>query len=111
MSVKEIQNNTLPTVDTDKFMVVDFMATWCPPCKMMKPIFHSIAEEKHLQDVEFISVDIDQNQELAHKFGVMSIPTFAIFQNKGGEMVEIKRMVGGQDPLTFKMEIEKAIQK
>ena len=110
MSVTEIKNNQFPNLNNEKFAIVDFTATWCPPCKMMKPIFHSIAEEDHLKEVEFLSVDVDENQELSQKYGVMSIPTFVVFQVKGGEWVEVKRMVGGQDPITFKTAIEEAVK-
>ena len=59
--------------------VVDFYATWCGPCKMMSPILEDI--EKELGKVKFFKVDVDENEALARKFGIMSIPTIMVFEN------------------------------
>lgn len=68
--------------------VVDFYATWCPPCKMLAPIMEEIAEEA----TEYVvaKLDIDQAISVANELGVMSIPTVIIF--KDGE--EKERLVG-----------------
>ncbi len=68
--------------------VVDFYATWCPPCKMLAPIMEEIAEEA----TEYVvaKLDIDQAINVANELGVMSIPTVIIF--KDGE--EKERLVG-----------------
>ena len=68
----------------DKPVLVDFWATWCGPCQMLGPIIAQIAEE---QDGKIIvgKVNVDEEQELAAKFNVMSIPTMLVF--KGGEVV------------------------
>jgi len=66
-------------VKEDK-VVIDFWAEWCGPCKMMSPIFEEASEE--LKDkAKFGSVNVDKNQELAQKFGVMSIPTLLFFRD------------------------------
>lgn len=60
--------------------VVDFFATWCGPCRMMGPILEEA--DKGLEGkVNFIKVDVDENEKLARKFGIMSIPTIIIFEN------------------------------
>ncbi len=68
--------------------VVDFYATWCPPCKMLAPIMEEIAEEANGYTVA--KLDIDQAINIANELGVMSIPTVIIF--KDGQ--EQERLVG-----------------
>ena len=69
---------------SDKAVLIDFYADWCGPCKMMAPVLEEIAAER--DDVKIFKVNVDEEGELAQKFGVMSIPTFISF--KGGEMVK-----------------------
>ncbi len=61
-------------------ILVDFYADWCGPCKMMAPIIEEIAEEVK-ETVKVGKVNVDNNQELAIKYDVMSIPTIMIFEN------------------------------
>jgi thioredoxin 1 len=62
----------------------DFYATWCGPCKMLSPVVDEVAEEL-AGKLEFIKVNVDENIELAARYGVMTIPTVMIFKN--GEQV------------------------
>ena len=73
----------------DKPVLVDFYADWCGPCKMMAPIIDSISED--YDDVKFVKLNVDYNQDLAMNYGVMSIPTFMFFKN--GDAA--KTIVGG----------------
>ena len=64
-----------------KKVILDFFANWCGPCKMLMPVLEQIEEER--DDVEILKVNIDQDEELAKQFGVLSIPTLVYFN--GGE--------------------------
>ncbi len=64
-------------------VLVDFWADWCPPCKMIAPILEQIAEEYDGKAL-VCKVNVDENQALAQKYGVMSIPTLIFF--KDGEI-------------------------
>jgi thioredoxin 1 len=65
-------------VKDNKIVLIDFFAGWCGPCKMLTPIIHEIEEEMH--DIKVIKIDVDEDVELAKKFGVMSIPTVFLFK-------------------------------
>ena len=64
----------------DKPVVCDFYATWCGPCKMLAPVMEDVSE-KFSDRAEFVKVDIDENMELAARYGIMSIPLVAVFKN------------------------------
>ena len=66
----------------------DFWATWCPPCKELKPIVEALAKE-YDGKIEIRSIDTDQNKELAQKFGVQAIPTLVFLDAKGNELSRI----------------------
>lgn len=72
---------------SEKIVLVDFWATWCGPCQMIAPVVASIAEEGK---IKVAKVNVDDEQELAVKYGVMSIPTLIFFKN--GNLV--KEVVG-----------------
>ena len=87
-------------INSEKTTIVDFYADWCGPCKMMSPIIDKIAEE-NADNLKVGKVNVDENQELAMKYNVMSIPTILVF--KSGKIS--KTFVG----VTAKQEIEEAI--
>uniref|UniRef100_U3FYX3 Thioredoxin n=1 Tax=Micrurus fulvius TaxID=8637 RepID=U3FYX3_MICFL len=62
-----------------KLIVVDFSATWCGPCKMIKPFFHSMVEK--YPDVVFIEIDVDEAQDVASHCDVKCMPTFQFYKN------------------------------
>lgn len=74
-------------------VLVDFYAEWCGPCKMAAPIIDEMAEE-YKDKVLIVKLDVDENQETAGKYGVMSIPTMILF--KDGEEVARKVGFGGR---------------
>ena len=75
----------LSVIENTLLVIVDFWATWCPPCKILHPILDEIAED-YDGKVAVCKVDVDQNQSLAQKYGIRSIPT--VFMFKGGEIYD-----------------------
>ena len=80
---------------SDKIVLVDFYADWCGPCKMMSPIIDEIANEVN-ENVKVCKLNVDECQDIAIEYNVMSIPTLIIFKN--GEVVNT--LVGLQDKET-----------
>lgn len=68
-------------VDTDKTVLIDFYADWCGPCRAMSPIIDEIAEELS-DNIKVGKINVDENQDITIKYGVMSIPTIVIIKNK-----------------------------
>jgi len=61
---------------------VDFTASWCPPCKMIKPVFEEWAEKfKDNDKVKFVKIDVDENDEVAQEYAIRSMPTFKVFKS------------------------------
>lgn len=87
-------------------VLVDFFATWCPPCRMMEPVMERLAEE-FAGRIAFGKVNVDKNKRLALRFDIMAVPTFIMF--KKGKVVE--RLVGARDYETFKKILEEAVAK
>ena len=84
MSVKMIDKNNFEEVkNSDKLVLIDFYADWCGPCRMVSPIVDEIAEER--EDILVGKINVDDEPELAERFGVFSIPTLVVMKN--GEVV------------------------
>ena len=82
MSVLKITGDNFQeeVLKSDKTVLIDFYADWCGPCRMMSPIVNQIAEEMS-DKIKVGKVNVDENQELAMEYGVMSIPTIVIIEN------------------------------
>lgn len=71
-------------VQSDQTVVVDFWAEWCQPCKMLSPVLDSVAS-KFGGKIKVVKCNVDENQDIAMKYGVMSIPNLIFF--KDGQVV------------------------
>lgn len=85
---------------SDKTVLIDFYADWCGPCKMLSPIIDAVANEN--EDIKVVKVNVDDAQNLAIQYQVMSIPTIVIIK----EGKEINRSVG----LISKSEVEEMVK-
>ena len=79
------QNFEEEVLKSDKPVLVDFWATWCGPCRMLAPVIAQIAEEQE-GVIKVGKIDVDEEPELAIRYGVASIPTLKVFKN--GEVVK-----------------------
>ena len=94
MSVLKInsENYEEEVLKSDKPVIIDFYADWCGPCRSMSPIIEQIAEEK-ADCLKVGKINVDENQDLATEYGVMSIPTIVIIKKGKVE----KTFVGVRD--------------
>ncbi len=85
-------------------VIVDFMATWCPPCKMLAPVIEKIADEYNGK-IDIFSINTDDNANIAGSYSITGVPTLIFFKN--GE--EINRIVGYKDYRALKAEVDKLV--
>lgn len=91
MAIVNSTDQTFTTDTSEGVVLVDFWAPWCGPCKMIAPVLQELDTEIG-DTAKIVKVDVDENQETAGKFGVMSIPTLIVL--KDGEVVD--KVVGFQ---------------
>lgn len=93
MSAINITKNNFQeeVMKSEKPVLVDFWASWCGPCRMVLPVVEEIASEN--SDIKVVKVNVDEEQELAAQFQVMTIPTLMVVKN--GEIVN--RSVGAKN--------------
>ncbi|WP_404404199.1 thioredoxin [Jeotgalibacillus malaysiensis] len=91
MAIAHATDQTFATETKEGLVLADFWATWCGPCKMIAPVLEELDSDMG-DKVKIVKLDVDENQETASKYGVMSIPTLVVF--KDGEIVD--KVVGFQ---------------
>ena len=81
MSAININKNNFQNeiMDSEKTVLLDFWAPWCAPCRMVVPVIEEIAGER--PDIRVGKINVDEQPELASKFGIMSIPTLVVMKN------------------------------
>jgi len=103
MSLQIIDEQGYETLmKTKKVAVVEFGATWCPPCKVLMPMLGELAEE-YGDAVSIASVDCDESPELAAAFGIMSMPTVIVFRDG----VPVDKLVGLRPKSTYRNVIDR----
>jgi thioredoxin 1 len=90
-------------IESDKPVLVDFWAPWCGPCRVVAPVLEEIAGER--EDLRIVKLNIDDNQQTAARFQVLSIPTMILF--KAG--APVKTVVGAYPKARLQAELEPAL--
>jgi thioredoxin 1 len=105
-SVTEVTDNNFQAevLESEVPVLVDFWAPWCGPCRMVAPVVEEIAEE-HGEALKVVKLNIDENQQTAMEFNVMSIPTLIVF--RGGQPA--KTVVGAYPKRKLVAELEPAL--
>ncbi len=91
-------------VEADKPVLVDFWAPWCGPCRMVGPVLEEIAGERG-DELKIVKLNVDENQQTAASFEVLSIPTLILFRN--GQVA--KKVIGAYPKKRLEAELEPAL--
>lgn len=90
-------------LESDEPVLVDFWAPWCGPCRVVHPILEEMAGER--DDIRIVSLNVDDNQQTAGSYDVLSIPTLILFKDGS----EVKRIVGALPKRRLEAELEPAL--
>jgi thioredoxin 1 len=101
-AINEVTDNNFQAevIESDQPVLVDFWAPWCGPCRAVGPVLEEISGER--DDVRIVKLNIDDNQQAAAQFGVISIPTMILFKNGA----EAHRVVGAYPKAKLLNELE-----
>ncbi|MCP5097088.1 MAG: thioredoxin family protein [Chloroflexi bacterium] len=106
-NVNQVMSDSFDTaVAHTPLTIVDFTADWCPPCRMMHPVYQQMAT-KFGDQIQFLTVNGDENPELISRYSIQAFPTFAFFQD--GQIVN--RLIGARASGKFEVEIQAFINK
>jgi len=90
-------------LESERPVLVDFTAAWCPPCRVMAPVLEELAAER--KDLRVVQVDVDRDQVTAARYGILSMPTFLLF--RAGKPV--LRLVGARSGRTLRQELAQVL--
>lgn len=96
---------TADVLDSDRPVLVDFTAAWCPPCRVMKPVLEELAAERH--DLRIVTLDVDEHPEAAARHQVLSMPTFVLFRHGA----EVARLVGARPKRRLRAELDEVLEQ
>ena len=91
---------SMEVLESENPVLVDFWAEWCGPCRMMKPILEAFAAE-HSDKIRVVTLNVDENPEIAARYGVVSIPTLNVYV--GG--VVVKQILGAKPKKMLEQEL------
>ena len=105
MGLPEVTDNNFQAdvVESETPTLVDFWAPWCGPCRMVSPLLEQIDAER--EDLRVVKLNVDDNQQTAAQFGVMSIPTMILFKN--GQAVQ--QIVGALPKPRIEQQLDDAL--
>jgi thioredoxin 1 len=90
-------------LESEKPVLVDFWAPWCGPCRVVAPVLEEIASER--DDLRIVKLNVDENQQTAAQFDVLSIPTMILFKN--GQVA--KKVIGAYPKKRLESELESSL--
>jgi thioredoxin 1 len=90
-------------LESERPVLVDFTASWCPPCRVMKPVLAELAAER--DDMRIVQLDVDADQRTAAEYGVLSMPTFILFRDGR----EVQRLVGARPRRRLEAELAEVL--
>jgi thioredoxin 1 len=105
-AITEVTDNNFQAevLEAETPVLVDFWAPWCGPCRIVHPVLEQIAQERG-EDLKIVKLNVDENQETAMAFEILSIPTLILF--KGGAVA--KKVIGAYPKQKLEAELEPAL--